>query len=376
MIDKQTFETALLHNQMTDLFKELVSTPQGREDIKETLGDNFMKVVNFGDQNNPWHCYTLLEHSTRVADLVDTWDWLDEKEKLKLKLIGLLHDIGKPDTASLNKKGYNNFIGHPEKGTQLALEPLNKLNLEYDLNFNFKEFDEMLWLIRNHDLFLNIQTQIQAEDKMLVAKTLLKAKENYPNYVPTRDDYLKLLAIATADALGHAEKVVVPDKDGNLIKKPEAGREPWAKRIDTIKGNLDEEIYLMVFETENKREFNSYYSNLENCIEIQLDNLYKRNENNLTQKEVNEFTKNVEKLSMSYQEIDETLQPQHFEYLRKIRNDLQKVVVLKEFSKNKDLPEETRELASMQAQKKLVEARKKIDVYSEDRCPQYYKENR
>lgn len=73
-------------------------------------------------QNNPHHCYTVGEHILCSIPLVP--------EKPELRLAMLLHDIAKPLTKTTDENGTHHFYGHPEMGSEIAREILNRLRFD------------------------------------------------------------------------------------------------------------------------------------------------------------------------------------------------------------------------------------------------------
>ncbi len=64
------------------------------------------------DQDSPYHELTLWEHTLSTVDLTEPnleWRWA-----------ALLHDVGKPYVATLNNKGYHNYIHHDLVGAEIA----------------------------------------------------------------------------------------------------------------------------------------------------------------------------------------------------------------------------------------------------------------
>lgn len=357
MIYKDDFLICLTKGRCEEYFNEITNTPNGKQDLQEMFGDKFLELINFGNQNNPWHCHDLLIHTTKVVDYIVPTE--DEKETLKLKLAALFHDIGKVDTVSFNQeKQYNNFPNHPEKSVEIARPILENLNDLWNLDFNEKDLNETCWLIRNHDLFLNIHNQKQAEDLLLIAKDLKQAELNYPNYKPIENDYRNLFNLARADALGHNDHVYLKNKQGEVYELKEGGRYPWAYRIETINRNLDEELYIKVFEIEKDEEtyLRDYYPDeLQYCLAVELDNLYRKNENNLSKKELDEFYVNIKNLD------DE----KDIKSLDDIWQKYNESFILKEMSK-KENPKDEQELLSIQARESLIEGRRLIDDLSKN----------
>lgn len=117
--DKAKFEKELLSD---EFLKNYLSMP--KEELQSRFGNEFLKTVDFGNQNNNNHQYELFEHILRTVDSVDT-NGLSEKEALKVRAAAFFHDIGKPDVAQLNEKtGQTQFIGHAKQSASMAKDIL------------------------------------------------------------------------------------------------------------------------------------------------------------------------------------------------------------------------------------------------------------
>ena len=75
-------------------------------------------MVGF-DQRNPHHAYDLYTHTALVTQNVPA--------DLTLRWAALLHDVGKPDTFTLDEGGQGHFYGHDREGAALADQILREL---------------------------------------------------------------------------------------------------------------------------------------------------------------------------------------------------------------------------------------------------------
>lgn len=88
------------------------------------------------DQKNPHHIYTAWEHTLHaVAAAQGTLP----------RLCLLLHDIAKPACCTQDSAGVRHFIGHPEKGAQMAEQILRRLR------FDTETIHRTVEIIRLHD---------------------------------------------------------------------------------------------------------------------------------------------------------------------------------------------------------------------------------
>lgn len=89
------------------------------------------------DQKTPFHCYDVLEHTAHVIDLVDC--------KPALRWAALLHDVGKPETFTIDETGQGHFKGHPAASARIARDVARRLRLPK------AQTRDMLTLIELHD---------------------------------------------------------------------------------------------------------------------------------------------------------------------------------------------------------------------------------
>ncbi|MBP3322554.1 MAG: HD domain-containing protein [Clostridia bacterium] len=97
-------------------------------EIEDTIGYN---------QNNPHHCYDLLTHTALTVK--------NSPPDPILRLAALFHDLGKPNTHSLDEEGIAHYYGHASKGTEIAKKRLEELKSD-----NYTK-EEVLFLVRHHD---------------------------------------------------------------------------------------------------------------------------------------------------------------------------------------------------------------------------------
>ena len=94
------------------------------------------------DQNNPYHKYDLWHHTLNVINACHDCDYIT-------KLAALFHDIGKPDTMTVDEiTGFHHFYGHADVSADITRKILNRLK------FSNKEKNDILALIENHIEFL------------------------------------------------------------------------------------------------------------------------------------------------------------------------------------------------------------------------------
>ena len=88
------------------------------------------------DQQNPHHIYDIYTHTAYVVAAVSP--------SLPLRWAALLHDIGKPETFSLDEDGCGHFYGHADVSAQMAQAILRRLKAPNELR------QQVELLIRQH----------------------------------------------------------------------------------------------------------------------------------------------------------------------------------------------------------------------------------
>ncbi|MBQ8884379.1 MAG: CCA tRNA nucleotidyltransferase [Oscillospiraceae bacterium] len=141
-------------------------------------------------QNNPHHCYDVYTHIVKAVSQV--------KGDGNIKMVMLLHDIGKPETVSVDEKGLHHFKKHPTVSCEMARGILNRLK------FDNKSKDKILNHIFEHD---NRFPAVRKSVRKFVAKY---------DY----DFFFEHLEIRLADTLAQSEY----NRDGKLYDISEKKR--------------------------------------------------------------------------------------------------------------------------------------------------------
>lgn len=224
-IDKAKFEKELLSE---DFLKNYLNMP--KEELQSRFGSDFLKTVEFGNQNNNSHQYELFEHILRTVDSVDI-NALSEKDALKVKIAAFFHDIGKPNVAQLNEKtGQTQFIGHAKQSADIAKDILG------NLGYTEQEIAELSFLIQSHDDFIPIAKKEDiTEDR--ISKVLASTMKKTENYEPTISDFKKLIVLCKADAMAQ-NKVI--ERNGEIIDT----QEDRISRLEAIEEILPKAIIL------------------------------------------------------------------------------------------------------------------------------------
>jgi tRNA nucleotidyltransferase (CCA-adding enzyme) len=94
-----------------------------------------IKTINF-DQKNPHHDKDVFLHTLFVID--------NSPKNLIVRLGALLHDIGKPDSFSIDEKGIGHFYGHEIIGTEISEVILKRMKFDNDT------INKVMILVREH----------------------------------------------------------------------------------------------------------------------------------------------------------------------------------------------------------------------------------
>lgn len=125
------------------------------------------------EQKNPWHIYDVWNHTKAVMN--------NSKKEIKIRLVLLLHDIGKPFSYQDDENGIRHFKGHAEKSSKIAYEILKKLD------YSDEDVKEICWLISKHSSNIN-KSDINEKNLPIIKKLLYiqycDASGYNPEYIP------------------------------------------------------------------------------------------------------------------------------------------------------------------------------------------------
>lgn len=128
-------------------------------------------------QNHPHHCYTVGEHILHSLDGVPAVK--------DMRLVMLLHDIGKPRTMETDSEGITHFHGHPAVSAGMAEEILRRLKFDNDT------IDTVRRLVEFHDYGNNVKPT-----PAIVRRAMNRIGE---------DIFAKLLIVKRADIVAQSE---------------------------------------------------------------------------------------------------------------------------------------------------------------------------
>ncbi|MCM1088785.1 MAG: CCA tRNA nucleotidyltransferase [Muribaculaceae bacterium] len=89
------------------------------------------------EQNNPHHCYSIGEH------ILHTLSYVASDKTLRLGM--LFHDIGKPQTLTVDEEGITHNHGHAAVGEEMTVKILRRLKFSNDT------IDKVRRIVRYHD---------------------------------------------------------------------------------------------------------------------------------------------------------------------------------------------------------------------------------
>lgn len=89
------------------------------------------------EQNSPWHCYDVWEHTLHSVDAAP--------QDALLRMTMLLHDIGKPQRYTQDEQGVGHFYAHGEVSAELADAILRRLRYDNATRVTIVQ------LVRHHD---------------------------------------------------------------------------------------------------------------------------------------------------------------------------------------------------------------------------------
>ena len=224
-MDVKEFETDLLSQNVTEKYLNM-----SRDELEERFGSEFVKTVDFGDQNNNSHQYELFEHILRTVDAIQA-DRLSKEDTLKVKIAAFFHDIGKPSVAQLNEKtGQTQYIGHAKQSAEIAKEILE------NIGYSEEEIAELSFLIQSHDDFIPIAKKEDVTEQR-ISKVIASITKKSENYTPTISDFRKLIALCKGDAMAQNKLI---ERNGEVVDTQEAR----IARLEAIEEILPKAIIL------------------------------------------------------------------------------------------------------------------------------------
>lgn len=158
----------IANERIKDEFIKIINNPENikvLEIMKETgILDIIIPEITVEyeyEQNNPYHKYDLWHHTLNVIKACKDADYIT-------KLAALFHDIGKPDTMTVDEiTGFHHFYGHADVSEDITKKILNRLK------FSNQEIYDILALVKNHITLL-----IDSSDKVIRTMVHKIGREN------------------------------------------------------------------------------------------------------------------------------------------------------------------------------------------------------
>lgn len=206
MIDKKSLENLLMDNNKIHELNKLTQF-----ELSEMFSKEFSIEKGY-NQNNPHHCYDLLEHSLNTVCGINRCD-LSLRDFLELRVAALFHDVGKPFVA-FEKNGRTVFYNHAGQSARIALHLLPFMG------YSDEEIKHIIFYIAHHDDFISLKCEyeippnnnnpyIKAITMDNVLKIIKKTNDTENDTYPCINDFLLLLHLCRADARAQSEKVIM-----------------------------------------------------------------------------------------------------------------------------------------------------------------------
>ena len=183
-----------------------------KEELKHIFGSDFATMQGYL-QNNPHHCYDLLEHTIKTVEAIDCAE-LSKDEIIELKIAALYHDVGKPSVA-FEKSGKTVFYNHAIESRRISEKEFKDSGLDDNV------INRILFFIEYHDAFISFKCPNEIKDKnnkfiIPIQKETVKSKvisikkdcAVKGSYVPKHKDFLLLLKLCLADVETQSEVVM------------------------------------------------------------------------------------------------------------------------------------------------------------------------
>ena len=209
-----------------------------KEELSHMFGNEFSMMKNY-NQNNPHHCYDLLEHTIKTVEHIECSD-ISDHEKFCLRVAALFHDIGKPRVAK-NKDGRTVYYGHSLESAKIV-EPIIR-----DIGLCDIDIQQICFFISHHDDFISFKLENEITDTnnpyiKLISKETVKQqiistqnKRRLNNeYVPEIYDFILLMKLCMADAKAQSKVVFLNGIEINSRSKKCERLDAIRKIIETL----------------------------------------------------------------------------------------------------------------------------------------------
>ncbi|MGI6030185.1 MAG: CCA tRNA nucleotidyltransferase [Eubacteriales bacterium] len=160
-------------------------------------------------QRSPWHRYDVWEHTLHALE--------GSPPELVVRLALLLHDVGKPETGTVDEQGVGHFYGHARASTRLTEEILRELRYDNDTR------QAVVELVRHHDALLE-------ENPVQMKRWLRRMGES---------QLRRWLEVRRGDIRGqgcHPERLADVDRLEGCLERILAEKEPFSVRQLAVNG--------------------------------------------------------------------------------------------------------------------------------------------
>ena len=162
MFSRKNLLTNISRERIFSELKKLIVAPFAGDAISRYVGIlgaviPHIEAMDGFCQQNPYHKYDVLTHCIKCMQALRVTD----ENKVYMRLAGLLHDVGKPDTFTIDEEGIGHFFGHPAVSAEHTEEILKGLKAD---SFTI---ERVTLLTKYHDLLFR-------KDPKLLKKWLRK----------------------------------------------------------------------------------------------------------------------------------------------------------------------------------------------------------
>ena len=186
-------------NNKRQVIEQILSYDMIAENEEQIIFDIIPELKDEKDflQNNPWHIYDVWNHTKKVIE--------NSKLDKEIRLVLLLHDVGKPHSYQEDENGIRHFRGHSQKSAEISKPILERLG------YTEEQINEMCFLIANHDK--TIQPEVINADNLETYKKLLYIQ--YCDASGYNPEYIQIVY----DRLDRLSSYLKEYEDSNINKK-------------------------------------------------------------------------------------------------------------------------------------------------------------
>lgn len=207
---KKVLDKILLSDNVLKEYYKAIENTQFKDWLCSVLPE--IQKCKYLKQDNPWHIYNCLDHILHsVEEMNKQTKDLKPSTRRIMAYTMFLHDVGKPECyirrySKAYEREVDSFFDHNLAGEKIAHRVLPQFG------FNKKESELIEFLVKQHDMFINITLTDEGNRyKKVLTNELLDNLINEFSTVGTAgngDNVLKLLVmVARADNLAQNPKM-------------------------------------------------------------------------------------------------------------------------------------------------------------------------